>query len=138
LRKASTVDAESPRLGTTRTLRFCVSFGEVDLAAHLDLGGRAAHAELLDRHQAVVDLGVGGDAVELEPLGEYVAKVERQAPRQRLQAHQGHQLAQAGIDLEELAVLGLHLHVAGQARVIDFQNGSPFHASEPCSLACRP
>ena len=69
----------------------------------------------------MIDLGVGGDVVELEALGEHVAKVERQVPRQRLQAHQGHELAQAGIDLEELAVLGLHLHVAGKARVVDCQ-----------------
>ena len=49
------------------------------------------------------------DAVELEALGEHVAEVERHAPRQRLQAHERDQLAEARVDLEELAVLGLHL-----------------------------
>src|SRR5919201_967410 len=47
------------------------------------------------------------------------AGIEADASRQRLQAHERDQLAQAGFDLEELAVLGLELELPAQAWIVD-------------------
>src|SRR5207244_308931 len=77
------------------------------------------HAELLQLQRAALDARYGVDMVEAKTLGEHVAEVERDAPRQRLQVHERDQLAQAGIDLEELAVLGVELEIAGETRVVD-------------------
>ena len=92
---------------------------EVYFARHRHLGGRPRHAELGELHRAALEARHGVDAVEAKALGEDIAEVERDAPRQRLQVHERDQLAQARIDLEELAVLGAELEIAREARIIE-------------------
>ena len=77
---------------------------EVRLAVHAT---SAAEPRILNScicQHAALDLRRGVDAVPLESLGEHVAKIQRDALRQHLQAHQRHQLTDAGIDLQELSV----------------------------------
>jgi len=55
----------------------------------------------------------------LKPFEKNVAEIEADAARQLLQAHQRQQLADVGVDLEELAVGRLQLEVAGERREVD-------------------
>src|SRR5581483_3035342 len=111
---------------------------QVDAPGHRHLGRRAAHAELMDVHHAVIDVGRGLDAVEAKALRKDIAEVERDAPRQRLQVHERDQLAEPRIDLEELAVLGGEPELAGQARVVDMARlGRPAKGSGELRLAAE-
>ena len=111
---------------------------EIHPARHRHFRRRAAHAELANVHHAVIDGGSGLDVIEAEALREDVAEVERDAPRQRLQVHERDQLAQAGIDLEELAVLGVELEIARETRVIDRGRlAEPAHRAVELRLAAQ-
>ncbi len=58
------------------------------------------------------------DAVESEALAEDIAEIKRKPTRQPLQADQAEQLAGAGIELHELALAGVKLHLTAQGRVV--------------------
>src|SRR5205085_5178991 len=92
---------------------------QIDLPRHGDVGGRAGHAQFLQLHHAALDARYGVDAIEAKALRKHVAEVEPDAPRQRLQVHERDQLADAGIDLEELAVLSDEPEIAAQAGIVD-------------------
>ena len=92
---------------------------EVDVAVDRHRRRRSGQLQVVRVHLPVLDAEVAGDVVEREALAEDVAEVERDAPRQRLQRQHAQQLADARIDLRELAGPGLQLEAAGQRRIVE-------------------
>ncbi len=77
---------------------------------------------------------VAAQEVEGEALAEDVAEVQRQPPRQRLQAQHAEQLGQARVGLEELPAPHVHVEAALQRRVVEGQRRADpgdlaFHAA---------
>jgi hypothetical protein len=70
-------------------------------------------------HDAARDGKLAGDRVEGKALAENVAEVQRDPPRQRLQAEDAEQAADAGFELDELTARGIEFEAAGQRGVVD-------------------
>ena len=106
---------------------------QVGFAAHHDARRRAVQLQAVGTHQAVLDGHLPVDTVESEALAEHIAEIKRQATRQALQADQAEQLAGgAGIELDELPLAHIELHVAAEGGVV--QRG---RRSVPADLALQ-
>ena len=92
---------------------------QIDVSGHRHLRRRSAHDEVLGVQHTLGDRGGADNGIEGEALAENIAKVERDAPWQRLQAEDAQQLAYARLDLEKLPFLRNQRQVPGKCRVID-------------------
>nr|GEU28062.1 hypothetical protein [Tanacetum cinerariifolium] len=72
------------------------------------------HFQVVGAGDAVVDGGIGGQAVERQAFGKHVMKIELEQARQRLQAEDAQQLGRARVLLEELAFFHVHGDLARQ------------------------
>ena len=116
---AAPTDTPADKVGCTRTDRCCVSPRDIGFALDRHARRRSDDLEIVAFHHPVLDPHVAGDFVEGKALGEQVLKIEGEPPLERLQRKNAQQLAEAGIELGELAAPGLEAKRAVERRIVE-------------------
>ena len=95
--------------------------------------------EVVGARDAVADVDGAVDPVEGEALGEHVAKIEDQAPAQRLQVDDADQLRDAGVALQELPLSERQRDLAAEGtRVEPHRRAVPVHLpAQPARAAAQ-
>jgi hypothetical protein len=92
---------------------------KIGRAVHEHRGVHALHLKVVGAGHALGNGGVSAHEVEGKALAEHVAKIQREAARQRLQAQHAQQLGNARLGLQKLALCHVDVQLAVHAGVVD-------------------
>ena len=109
---------------------------DIGAALHQHGGVDALHLKVVGGGHPLLDAHIAAYEVKRKAFAEHVAKIQREAPREGLQAEHTQQLGQTGFGLEELARLHVDVDLPGHGPVVGAEGGAnPGHLALQATFA---